>query len=212
MGDRPGDVLPGVVHVVDDDEAVRRSVGQLLHAFGYATHTYASAEAFLSACGRADPGCVIVDIRMPGMDGLALQEELRRRRLHMPVVVISAHADVPLAVRAMKAGAIDLIEKPFSEEALLRAVRDALTRRASDAERLAAGQEAAALVARLTKREREVLGQLVEGWPNKVIAHVLNISPRTVEIHRANVMDKLRCRNLADAVRIALAAGAASEA
>jgi len=207
MPDHGMTLRTGVVHVVDDDAAVLRSLGQLLGMVGYTARTYTSAENFLAVCDTVEPGCVVADIRMPGMDGLALQQELRRRSLHLPMVVISGHADVALAVRAMKAGAVDLIEKPFSEEALLRAVNDALARRVSEADRRTASREAIALVARLTRREREVLGQLVGGWPNKVIAHALNISPRTVEIHRANVMDKLQCRSLADAVRIALAAG-----
>jgi two-component system response regulator FixJ len=196
-----------VVHVVDDDEAVRRSLALLLASFDHSTRTYGSAEELLAALDNAEPGCVIVDIRMPGMDGLALQQELRRRGANLPVVVVTGHAEVALAVRAMKAGAVDFIEKPYSEEDMLRAVSAALTRVADEQQQRAATEQATARIAALTPRERDVLRRLVDGWPNKVIAHELGISPRTVEIHRANVMEKLGCRSLAEAVRIALAAG-----
>jgi two-component system response regulator FixJ len=169
-----------VVHIVDDDDAVRRSLAMLLASFGHASATYSSAETFLAVLDGLDAGCVIVDIRMPGMNGLALQQELARRDSHLPVVIVTGHGDVALAVHAMKAGAVDFIEKPYSEQELMRAVDTALV------------------------KLRDVLRLLVEGRPNKVIAHQLGISPRTVEIHRANVMDKLECRSLAEAVRIAL--------
>ncbi|MCW3474096.1 response regulator FixJ [Limobrevibacterium gyesilva] len=196
-----------VVHVVDDDEAVRRSLALLLGSFGHSTCTYPSAEAFLAALDGIEPGCVIVDIRMPGMDGLGLQQELKRRGASLPVVVVTGHAEVALAVQAMKAGAVDFIEKPYSEEDILRAVAAALTRVVDEQHQRAVTDQAAARIAALTPRERDVLRRLVDGWPNKVIAHELGISPRTVEIHRANVMEKLGCRSLAEAVRIALAAG-----
>jgi two-component system response regulator FixJ len=151
-----------------------------------------------------DAGCVIVDIRMPGMNGLALQQELARRDSHLPVVIVTGHGDVALAVHAMKAGAVDFIEKPYSEQELMRAVDTALVKLQDAREHEAAASSAMARLALLTPRERDVLRLLVEGRPNKVIAHQLGISPRTVEIHRANVMDKLECRSLAEAVRIAL--------
>ncbi|HEX3350678.1 MAG TPA: response regulator FixJ [Acetobacteraceae bacterium] len=196
-----------VVHVVDDDEAVRRSLALLLVSFGYATATYESAEAFLGAIGRAKPGCLIVDIRMSGMDGLELQEDLQRRRFPMPVIVVTGHGDVGLAVRAMKAGAVDFVEKPYSDDDLLRAVTTALARFEDGRQQKLQVDAALARIAVLTPRERDVLKLLIDGRPNKVIAHELGISPRTVEIHRANVMEKLACRSLADAVRLALAAG-----
>jgi two-component system, LuxR family, response regulator FixJ len=196
-----------VVHVVDDDEAVRRSLALLLSSFGHATATYPSAEALLATLDRLTPGCVIVDIRMPGMDGLSLQEELTQRACKLPVVMVTGHGDVGLAVRAMKSGALDFIEKPYSDDDSLRAVNAALARLRDARELQAATDAAASRIKCLTPRERDVLRLLVEGRPNKVIAHQLGISPRAVEIHRANVMEKLRCRSLAEAVRLALAAG-----
>jgi two-component system response regulator FixJ len=193
-----------VVHIVDDDDAVRRSLAMLLASFGHASATYSSAETFLAVLDGLDAGCVIVDIRMPGMNGLALQQELARRDSHLPVVIVTGHGDVALAVHAMKAGAVDFIEKPYSEQELMRAVDTALVKLQDAREHEAAASSAMARLALLTPRERDVLRLLVEGRPNKVIAHQLGISPRTVEIHRANVMDKLECRSLAEAVRIAL--------
>jgi two-component system response regulator FixJ len=141
------------------------------------------------------------------MDGLALQQELLKRGVTMPVVVVTGHADVALAVRAMKAGAVDFIEKPYSEADILRAVTVALTRTVDTHQQRQIAEAASAKIATLTPREGDVLRLLVDGWPNKVVAHELGISPRTVEIHRANAMDKLGCRSLAEAVRIAMAAG-----
>lgn len=196
-----------MVYVVDDDEAVRRSVAVLLASFGHASQTFATAEALLAAQATLQPGCVIADIRMPGMDGLALQQEMRRRRITLPVVVVTGHADVALAVQAMKAGAVDFIEKPYSDEDLLQAVEAALERMKDSRQQQVAAAAAASRIAALTPRERDVLRRLVDGRPNKVIAHDLGISPRTVEIHRANVMDKLGCRSVAQAVRLALTGG-----
>lgn len=200
-----------VVHLVDDDGAVRSSLALLLDSFGYASATYASAEDLLAAPQLA-PGCLIVDVRMPGMDGLALQAELAARGLPHPVIVVTGHADVPLAVRAMKAGAVDLIEKPYPAEDIIRAVRTALARMEDVRQLAKAAETAVARIALLTPREHEVLVQLVEGRANKMVAHVLGISPRTVEIHRANVMEKLGCRSLAEAIRLALVAGLGSAA
>lgn len=199
-----------VVHVVDDDEAVRRSLALLLVSFGLEAETHPCAEDVLAQLGTLRPGCLVIDIRMPGMDGLELQAELVRRGCKMPVIVVTGHADVGLAVRAMKSGALDFIEKPYSEEDVLRAVHGALVHthdtRQTDASALAAQTRIAAL----TPRERDVLERLVGGRPNKVIAHELGISPRTVEIHRANLMEKLGCRSLAEAVRTAISAGFAA--
>ncbi len=195
-----------VVHIVDDDEAVRRSLALLLASFNIATETHASAEELLAKLAVLQPGCLVVDIRMPGLSGLELQEELTRRGCRLPVVIVTGHADVGLAVRAMKSGAVDFIEKPYSEEELLRAVTTGLTQVADSRLSQAAEEQARTRVASLTPREREVLQRLVAGMPNKVIAHELGISPRTVEIHRANLMEKLGCRSLAEVVRIAIAA------
>lgn len=196
-----------VVHIVDDDEAVRGSLALLLSSFGLASETHESAEAVLDRLPTLHPGCFVVDIRMPGMDGLELQAELLRRGCTLPVVVVTGHADVGLAVRAMKAGALDFIEKPYSEDDVLRAVRAALTQTLDTRHSIAIADAAQALIASLTPRERDVLARLVQGRPNKVVAHELGISPRTVEIHRANLMEKLGCRSLAEAVRIAISAG-----
>ncbi len=196
-----------VVHLVDDDEAVRRSLAMLLTSFGLTARSYASAEDLLEQLPTLTPGCLMVDIRMPGLNGLELQEELIRRGCRLPVVIVTGHADVTLAVRAMKAGAVDFIEKPYSEEDLLRAVTSGLARMANTKQTDEVTDAARTRVASLTPREREVLGRLVEGLPNKMIANELGISPRTVEIHRANVMEKLACRSLAEAVRTAMTAG-----
>jgi len=197
----------GTVFVVDDDADVRDSVCALLESAGLASEPYDSALAFLKADATTRHGCVIADIRMPDMDGLALQEELTKRGSAMPVIVVTGHADVPLAVRAMKAGAVDFIEKPFDDEVLISSVKRALAQAVSTREHASAAQRAGQLIATLSARERQVLELLVVGRSNKVIAYELDISPRTVEIHRAHVMEKMEARSLSDLVRAALAAG-----
>jgi two-component system response regulator FixJ len=201
--------VPGVdaVHVIDDDEAVRRSLALLLFSAGRAVRTYASAECFLAALPQTMDGCIVVDVRMPGMDGLQLQEHLTAQGVHLPVVVVTGHADIALAVRAMKAGARDFIEKPYTNERMIEAVTAALASGRLDLTRARRTSEARARVGRLSARELDVLRELVAGRPNKLIAHALNISPRTVEIHRANMMDKLAARSLSEAVRLFIAAG-----
>ena len=192
-----------VVFVIDDDEAVRDSLRTLLESQGFTVRDFASGRELLSALESETGSCVLTDVRMPGMDGLELQRRLAGR---LPVVVMSGHGDIPMAVQAMKDGAVDFVEKPYSEDAILRAV----SRAASLAERRArahAGKaEAEARLTRLTPRERDVLARLVAGKQNKAIAHELGISPRTVEIHRAHVMEKMEARSLSDLVRMALAA------
>jgi two-component system response regulator FixJ len=195
------------VHIVDDDDAVRDSLSVLLESTGFAVATYASAEAFLAA-PAASGGCIVVDVRMPGMGGLELQEEVARRGSRIPVIVMTGHADVPLAVRAMKAGAFDFVEKPFDETALVAAVRRACDLGREVARAAAAEAALDERLALLTPREREVLDALVAGKPNKIIAFELSISPRTVEIHRARVMEKMQARTLSDLVRMTLAAQA----
>ncbi|HEX4301588.1 MAG TPA: response regulator FixJ [Rhizomicrobium sp.] len=194
------------VLVVDDDAAVRDSIRVLLEDAGYAVKDYDSATAFLADPPSSD-SCMIVDIRMPEIDGLELQEEIVRRGLHLPVIVMTGHGDVPLAVRAMKAGAIDFIEKPFDAEILLKAVARALHAGESQRSKSAEIKAAQDLIALLTPRERHVLDQLVAGRSNKIAAFELGISPRTIEIHRAHIMDKMHARSLSDLVRIAIAAG-----
>ncbi len=203
---------PPVVHVVDDDAAVRDSLAFLLQTAGHAVRTHVSAEALLAAVPDLAPGCVLTDVRMPGLDGLGLQRRLADLGLPLPVVVMTGHADVPLAVQAMKAGAVDFLQKPFSEDHLLAVVRQALaTQERARATEMAAA-EAAARLATLTPREREVLDELVAGHPNKVIAQTLGASPRTIEVHRARVMEKLGVRSLPDLVRLVLTAAAPASA
>ena len=200
-----GSAAPILVPVVDDDGAVRDSLSLLLRAAGYASVGFASAEALLAGL-PAEARCLIVDVRMPGgMDGVALVEALRRRGSMIPAILVSGHGDIPLAVRAMKAGAVDFIEKPYEDTAILGAVAQALR-----GPPLAPEAEAIRQIALLSPREREVLIGLVDGKPNKAIAHELGISPRTVEVHRAHVMDKLGARSLSAAVRTALLAGLAT--
>jgi two-component system response regulator FixJ len=195
------------VYIVDDDAAVRSSLAVLLAAEGYEILCFASAPVFLAAAPALPPGCLITDIRMPGMSGLELQRHLDEQALSFPTIVITGHGDVPLAVRAMKAGAIDFIEKPYAAEAILGAIEAALARLAAPRPNNPAASEAGARVALLTRREREVLEGLLAGLPNKSIAYDLAISPRTVEVHRARLMQKLQARSLSEVVRLALAAG-----
>ena len=198
-----------LVYVVDDDEAVRDSLSVLLETWRYTVATFASARDFLAVAPTLRPGVLVADIRMPEMDGLELQQRLIDHSLRYPLIVITGHGDVPLAVRAMKAGAVDFIEKPFAPEVMLDSVGtafDRLTRRETAAEDPAEAT-AAARVAELSPREREVLQGLLSGLPNKSIATDLGISPRTVEIHRARVMDKMGARSLSGLIRMSLAAG-----
>ena len=199
-----------VVHVIDDDADVRQSLAFLLSTAGLAVRVHESAVAFLEVLPEVKEGCVVTDIRMPHMDGLELQRRLRELRSGLPVIVMTGHGDVPLAVEAMKAGAVDFIEKPFDDEVLLSAIRAALTRRAMDSERDARTLEIKGRIGRLSDREREVLDRLVAGKANKVIAFELGISPRTVEVYRANVMTKMQADSLSDLVRMALLEGRAS--
>ena len=193
------------VFIVDDDAAIRDSLRMMLEMAGYRVRDFASAQSFLSD-GDLQGACLIVDVRMPGMSGLELQEELARRKATIPVIVVTGHGDVPLAVRAMRAGAMDFVEKPFDGERMLQSVAGALAAGQRAQSRAAEAQEARDLLNQLTPREREILDQLVKGHANKVVAHQLGISPRTVEIHRASIMEKLRARNLSNVVRTALAA------
>ena len=195
------------VYVIDDDEAVRDSLALRLDAAGFKTVTFPSALDFLTAVETLAPGCVLTDVRMPEIDGLELQNRLTQRNLHFPVIVMTGHGDVALAVRAMKAGAIDFIEKPFGDDTILDSIRLAQSRFAQQQQTDAAAEAAQARITSLTPRERDVFEELVRGKQNKVIAHDLSISPRTVEVHRARVLEKMQARSLSELVRMALAAG-----
>jgi len=197
------------VFIVDDDEAVRDSLALLLEASGFATAQYDSGESFLDALQADSNGCLIIDVRMPGVSGLEVQKKLVDRNATLPVIIITGHGDLPMAVKAMKAGAVDFIEKPFDMVGLTESVKNALS---TSAENLHEANQVAEIIKRLerlTEREREVLDELVIGNLNKVIAFNLKISPRTVEIHRAHAMEKMQARNLAHLVRMAMAAGVA---
>jgi two-component system response regulator FixJ len=196
-----------VVHVIDDDEAVRESLEFVLRSAKVEVRTYESAEAFLRVLPDIKSGCVITDVRMPEISGIELLRKVRELDLGLPVIVMTGHGDVALAVEAMKIGAADFLEKPFDDEVMLASVRAALGRQEQDAEREAERAELHERLAALSAREREVLEGLVAGRQNKTIAFDLGISPRTVEIYRANVMDKMRAGSLSELVRMALTAG-----
>ena len=194
-------------HVIDDDEAVRESIEFLLRSAGLEVKTYDSAVAFLEVAPTIRSGCVITDVGMPGLSGVGLLRRLKELQIRLPVIVITGRGDVPLAVEAMKFGAVDFLEKPFDDNVLLASVRSALNRSEASAAIETERAELRARIAKLTPRERDVLDGLVAGRPNKVIAFNLEISPRTVEIYRANVMTKMNAGSLSELVRIALIAG-----
>jgi two-component system, LuxR family, response regulator FixJ len=199
-----------MVLVVDDDTAIRDSLSALLESAGHAVKAYPSARTLLN--DRILVGsCLLADVRMPEMDGLELQEEIGRRGIELPVIIMTGHGDVPLAVRAMKAGAVDFIEKPFGDEHLLDCIDRALRIGEQKQGKTAEFRAAQELIALLTPRERHVLDQLVAGRSNKIAAYELGISPRTIEIHRAHIMDKMNARSLSDLVRIAIAASPAAK-
>ena len=190
------------VFVVDDDALVRRSLEATLSLAGFKVVQFASAQQFLAQITPSQSGCVLADIRMPGMDGLALQEELSMRHASMSVIIITGHADVPLVVRAMRAGALDVLEKPFSNEKLIVQVKSALAVAAGKAIEASLKERRSQKLQTLSDRERDVLKLIVEGYSNREIATALAISPRTVDIHRARVMEKLEAESLAELVRM----------
>jgi two-component system, LuxR family, response regulator FixJ len=200
-----------LIHIIDDEEGVRRSTGFMLKTSGYVVQSWASGPAFLKDVRGLDPGCILLDIRMPEMDGLEVQQALNARGVTMPVVILTGHGDVPIAVKAMRAGAIDFLEKPFEEERLLAAIDMAFACQAQRGAEVSPGAEARARLGTLSTREREVLDGLARGLPNKAIANDLGISPRTVEVHRSNLMAKLGARNFAEALRFAFAAELADD-
>ena len=194
------------VHIIDDDEAVRDSLAFLLETADLKVAAYESALQFLDAAGAVQTGCVVTDIRMPGMTGLDLAKRLQAQGCPVPVIVITGHGDVPLAVEAMRAGVVDFIEKPFNDQTILGAVLRALDLSQDKAEALAERRDIAGRLASLSGRERQVLDGLVAGQANKVVAQALGISPRTVEVYRANLMTKMQAASLSDLVRMSLSA------
>lgn len=197
----------GLVHVIDDDDAMRHSLAFLLESEGIAVRSYESALAFLEGAAALARGCIVTDVRMPGMTGLELVRKLTELGIDQPVIAITGHADVPLAVQAMKAGVADFIEKPFDEAILLGAIRRALDLSLATQERGEERRRTAERLEALSGRERQVLDGLVEGKPNKIIAFDLGISARTVEIYRANVMSKMGAGSLSELVRMAMLVG-----
>lgn len=201
-----------LVHVVDDEDPIRRSLDFLLRAAGFSVEKWTDGEAFLKGADPAVHSCVLLDIRMPGMDGLEVQAEMSARGFNLPIVVLTGHGDVSTAVRAMQAGAVDFLEKPFERERLLQALEIGFMQLADREGLRERATWARTQIALLTQREQEVLEGLACGYPNKTIAYDLGISSRTVEVYRAHAMTKLEVTNFADALRIAFAAGMGSQA
>jgi two-component system response regulator FixJ len=195
------------IHLIDDDADVRKALAFLLGTAGYPVRVYDSAATFLAGLAGLQPGVVVSDVRMPGMDGLELQRRLAAARPGLPIVIMTGHADVPLAVEAMKGGAVDFIEKPFSDDVILGAVERAMARFRESGDALQDAARIKARLATLSERERQVLTGLLAGHPNKTIAYDLDLSPRTVEVHRAHVMTKMGAGSLSELVRMALQAG-----
>jgi two-component system response regulator FixJ len=196
-----------IVHVIDDDADVRQSLSFLLSTAGLAVQVHESAVAFLKVLPGVEGGCIVTDVRMPGMDGIELQRRLQSQKNSIPVIVMTGHGDIALAVEAMKAGAVDFIEKPFDDEILIAAIKSALARKRQQSALDPAAARVQERLKLLSERERQVLDGLVAGKPNKIIAYDLGISPRTVEIYRANVMTKMQADSLSALVRMALLAG-----
>jgi len=196
-----------VVFVVDDDQAIRSSLEWLIESVGLGVETYATADEFMHSYYPGRAGCLLLDVRMPGMSGLELQEHFAKNDIHIPIIIITGHGDVHMAVRAMKAGAIDFIEKPFNDELLLQSIRNALAADKKQREVQTQRAEIAARLAHLTPREHEVMEMVTDGRSNKEIALGLGVSAKTVEAHRARVMEKMEASSLAELVRMVMAAG-----
>lgn len=194
-----------LVHIIDDEDSVRNSIGFMLQTAGYSVRTWPSGVAFLRELRNVEPGCILLDIRMPEMDGLQVQHQLNERGVTMPVIVLTGHGDVTIAVKAMRNGAFDFLEKPFEADQLLSAIENGFER-ANEANSATRTDAARTQLASLSAREREVLDGLAAGFPNKTIAYDLGISPRTVEVHRANLMQKLGARSLSEALRVTFTA------
>jgi len=199
------------VYVIDDDAAMRDSLDFLLGSAGFQVRVFESAQVFLNELASLEPGCVVTDVRMPGVDGMELLRQLSSGSRKLPVIVMTGHGDVPLAVAAMKLGALDFLEKPFEDDRLIEMIETALSEQQGEAKSNAVSTDMAARVASLTPRERQVMQGLVAGHSNKTIAREYDISPRTVEVYRANVMTKMQAANLSELVRFAIRAGVAED-
>lgn len=196
-----------IVFIVDDDEAVRQSTAWLIESIGLKVNTFVSADDFLENYNN-ESGCIVMDVRMPGMSGLEAQEEMKNRGIALPLIFITGHGDVPMAVRALKRGAFDFIEKPFNDQLLLDAVQRGLKLNSEARESLIQNESIDKRISSLTPREHEVMLRVTEGKPNKVIAHELNVSIKTVEVHRARMMEKMEASSVAELVKVTLQAGA----
>lgn len=196
-----------LIHLVDDDDAIRHSASFMLRHAGFRVKTYPDGISFLQDVKTAESGCILLDVQMPVMDGLAVQSELTKRGIDMPVVILTGHGDVAMAVQAMKAGASDFVEKPYEKSVLIGAIHNAFDKMQNKTGLEQLSQEARVRLAILTPREMDVLAGLVQGMTNKAIGQAFGISPRTVEIHRANLMDKLKVESLSEALRLAFSAG-----
>lgn len=196
-----------VVHIVDDEESVRKSLAFLLTMAGFAVRVHDSATGFLAAAANIGKACLVTDLRMPDMSGVELLERLNRQNSMVPAVVITGHGDVPMAVAAMKAGAVDFIEKPFEDEVLIEAIKRAASQLGHSETRMEDVGLLRARLEQLSERERQVMTLVVSGFPNKAIGYNLSISPRTVEVHRANIMSKMQARSLPELVKMAISLG-----
>ncbi len=195
-----------IVHVIDDDPAILDSITAFLMTNGFGVKTYASGYGFLEAVGPHTTGCVVTDVRMPGISGIELVTKMKERHLALPIIVITAYADITLAIEAMKRGAVDLLEKPFNNGALVKAIREALSNWNNAAASGPRDELVSARLATLTVREKEVLARLLKGMPNKLIAYELGVSTRTIETHRATVMSKMNATSLAELIKMTLTA------
>ena len=196
-----------LVYVVDDDAAMRESLEFLLDAAGFSVTTFDSASDFLQQLPRLTFGCIVSDIRMPGIDGMELLRDVKAGRAEMPIIIMTGHGDIPLAVEAIKLGALDFLEKPFEDERMIGAIRTALERGKAAAKDEVVASDVTARIASLSQRERQVMDGIVAGLSNKQMARDYDISPRTIEVYRANVMTKMQARSLSELVRTALRAG-----
>ena len=204
MNSNPAAMSEPTVFIVDDDQAVARSLRWLIETVRLRVETYGSAQSFIDGHDPARPGCLVLDVRMPGMSGLELQERLAAQRIHIPIIFITGHGDVQMAVRAVQAGAFDFVEKPFNDQDLLDRIQRAIARDAERRDRDLQQARLRALFASLTPRESEVLELVVEGLSNKAVANTLGLSAKTVEVHRAKVMEKMHARSLSDLVKMAM--------